>query len=407
MSLPKRIPVIIDTDPGVDDVLALLLALASPELEILAITITFGNTGVEECYANVLKVFDIIARHVEEHPDDGKRFPNFDSNAPIILAKGSSLPSGGSLHTAKYFHGRDGLADISKRHPELAIRKVPLEGTRQFHNLILSEESACSVTVKLIRDRAEREITYIALGPLSNFASAFRAEQELVSGRLGRVVCMGGTFEAPGNTTPVAEFNFYADPYAVRDILGLDGRAEIAHFPLNRFVLIPLDITTKHGLELTTYVEKVDSKFGDSGRPSEEGSKPIIQHFTSSILERTWEVMKSFGIEELHLHDPSAVWCAIRNPAVVDEGDLLPLMGEGWACQLRNFDIERTGELTRGMLVVDRRRSAGGRPGENRATGASAGAGAGERARVAVLTATPGQSELVKLLLLRVWGVHF
>jgi inosine-uridine nucleoside N-ribohydrolase len=74
-----------------------------------------------------------------------------------------------------------------------------------FHNLILSEEDAASVTLRLVATRAEREITYIALGPLTTFASAFRKDRKLMSERLGRVVCMGGALEAPGNTTPVAE----------------------------------------------------------------------------------------------------------------------------------------------------------------------------------------------------------
>jgi len=189
----------------VDDVLAILLALASPELDVLAITVSFGNTGVEACFANILKLIDVVARHIENHPEDANRFPNFNGSSPIILAKGSSKPLGGSLHTAKYFHGKDGLADITTRHPELAVRKTPTEQQQVFQNLIISDEDAASATVKLIATRAEREITYIALGPLTNFASTFRANSKVVSERLGRVVCMGGALDAPGNTTPVAE----------------------------------------------------------------------------------------------------------------------------------------------------------------------------------------------------------
>ena len=100
---------------------------------------------------------------------------------------------------------RDGLADITTRHPELAVRKPPTGQQQVFQNLIISDDDAASVTLKLIATRAEREITYIALGPLTNFANAFRADRKVVSERLGRVVCMGGALDAPGNTTPVAE----------------------------------------------------------------------------------------------------------------------------------------------------------------------------------------------------------
>jgi inosine-uridine nucleoside N-ribohydrolase len=103
---------------------------------------------------------------------------------------------------------RDGLADITNRHPELAIRNPPTPETQTFYNLTLSNESAVEVTLGLIAARGEREITYIALGPLTNFTNTFRTDSKLVSRKLGRFVCMGGTFEAPGNTTPVAECEF-------------------------------------------------------------------------------------------------------------------------------------------------------------------------------------------------------
>jgi len=315
------------------------------------------------------------------------------------------------LHTAKYFHGKDGLSDITTRHPELSVRNPPTEQQQTFHNLILSNEDAASVTLRLVATRAEREITYIALGPLTNFASAFRADSTLMNEKLGRVVCMGGTLDSPGNTTPVAEFNFYADPYAVREVLGLDTSSDAPHFPLNRFVLCPLDLTTRHALSLSTYAKRVDSQFKDSTAPSEEGTKPTIHHFTSSVLERTAEVMRGFGVDALMLHDPLAVWCAIANPPIKeDTGDGQPRMQKGWGCQSRIFDIERAGELTRGMLVVDRRLSGTGGlrhgAGANRAQEEKGGTATQRRVvrPIAVVTETPGSDALVELLLERIWG---
>jgi inosine-uridine nucleoside N-ribohydrolase len=138
--------------------------------------------------------------------------------------------------------------------------------------------------------------------------------------------------------------NFYADPYAVREVLGLDTSSSAPHFPLDRFVLCPLDLTTKHGLSMGTYAERIDPLFKNSTTPSEEGSKPAIHHFTSSVLERTKDVLEQLGIYDLHLHDPLAVWCAIENPPVKEEkGDGMPVMQKGWECTPRMFDIERSG----------------------------------------------------------------
>lgn len=216
--------------------------------------------------------------------------------------------------------------------------------------------------------------------------------------------------------------NFYADPFAVREVLGLD-KISAPHFPLNRFVLCPLDLTTRHTLSLETYTERVDPLFKDSGSPSREDTKPVIQHFTSSILERTREVMSELGIYELQLHDPVAVWCAIANPPEREEStEEQPRMQTGWKCDSRIFDIERsdpgafhlkleysmlilgrTGELTRGMLVIDRRRVGGGTNRVEERNKETAIRLAAART-VGVVSETPGSEVLVGLLLERIWG---
>lgn len=174
-------------------------------------------------------------------------------------------------------------------------------------------------------------------------------------------------------------------------------------------MLCPLDLTTRHTLHLKTYVERVDPLFRDSSAPSEEGTKPTIHHFTSSILERTWEVMRKYGDESFRLHDPAAVWCAITNPPVLEEElEGLPKMQMGWKCQFRSFDIERTGDLTRGMLVVDRREPGKFKvkhgPGANRVELENAVTTPQIIKEVAVVCETPGSAILVDLLLERIWG---
>ncbi|KAI0743470.1 nucleoside hydrolase [Daedaleopsis nitida] len=453
-----KIPVIIDTDPGVDDTLALLLALASPELDILAIIISFGNTDACSSYTNILKIYKSVARHIEKHPDDASRFPNFSQKTKTILALGEDHPLEGELHSAEYFHGRDGLGGLYGRHPDLNVAN---ESPTDHPQLQLTNRPGVEVALDLIKSTPERSITYIALGPLTNLAKVLRLDRDAVRNRIGRVVCMGGALDVPGNTSPVAEFNFFADPYAVKELLTPDVPDQ--GFPLDRFLLLPLDITTPHELPFPLYKTAVDPAFESTASPSRPDGKPPLVHFTSAFLERTREVMVEFGKDAMELHDIAAVWCALANPPVdvsaVDEygtsrssmTSKSPVLQEGWKVTRRKFAVERVGELTRGMLVVDRREDDGAyAPGENRAqvqaelerhhfrpagsfestalpaqvevetaptdghpanananaSGSATGSPSASQAEgVFCVTETPGPAALVRLLLERVWGV--
>ncbi|OBZ67190.1 Uridine nucleosidase 1 [Grifola frondosa] len=430
--LARRTPVIIDTDPGVDDTLAILLALSSPELEVLAIIISFGNTDAQSSYSNVLKIYQAISRHIEHYPETASRFPNFLSDRRTILALGEDGPLEGDLHSAQYFHGRDGLGELTQRHPDL---NVPDENPTDHPQLQLTEKSGVDVSLDLIRSEPERSITYVALGPLTNLAEMMRRDRNVVRTRIGRIVCMGGALDVPGNTSPMAEFNFFADPYAVRELL-TPTKPELG-IPLERFLLLPLDVTTPHELSFPLYKARVDPPFQGTISPSQAHEKSPLVHFTSSFLERTREVMVEFGKDAMELHDPVAVWCAIANPPVMDEAEgVLPTLQLGWTAVKRTFEIERTGELTRGMLVIDRRDDQGAyAPGANRAevqaelekhhfhhvgsyesTALPAQVEIERRPSqelasiqhldgVACITETPGPEVLVNLLLERIWGV--
>ncbi|OCH95134.1 nucleoside hydrolase [Obba rivulosa] len=425
----QRTPVIIDTDPGVDDTLAILLALTSPELEILAIVISFGDTPS----LNVLKIYQAVARHLDIHPEDKSRFPNFSPSRKAILARGVDGPLQGDLHSAQYFHGRDGLGDISHRHPDLNVTEDFADAQT---SLQVTNRPGVNVVLELLRTEPERSISYLALGPLTNLAQAMRLDGDLVRDRIGRVVCMGGALDVPGNTSPVAEFNFFADPYAVRELL--TPPAPSRGLPLERFVLLPLDITTPHELPFPIYTRKVDPSFHSTKQPSQLAGKPPITHFTSAFLERTREIMLEFGKDAMELHDIVAVWCAIANPPVPEQEEgAMPALTSGWRAIKRKFDVERIGELTRGMLVVDRRDDQGAyAPGANRAevqaelerhsfqhagelesTAVPAQVEVEDRAAavkalaeqttggVACVTETPGPAALVELMLKRIWGV--
>ncbi|PFH52035.1 hypothetical protein AMATHDRAFT_141159, partial [Amanita thiersii Skay4041] len=372
---------------------------------------------------NIIKAYQVIARHIEAHPNDKVRFPCFQQVNKTILARGRDAPLEGPVHGAQYFHGEDGLGDISTRHPELDVASNFVDGHPQLE---LTDRSGVAVALDLIRAYPSQTITYIALGPLSTLASIARQDADILRNRIGRIVSMGGALDVPGNVTPVAEcriVNIYADPFAARELLlpSSDGETRI---PLERFLLLSLDITTSHDLPFLVYQVKVDPSFSFSSQPSNEKGKLPVVHFTSSFLERAREAMLRFGKDAMELHDIVAVWCAIDNPP----GEALKA---GWVAKERKFDVERIGHLTRGMLVVDRRAdSMAYTPGqgrevlqqeldrlgiphgtwestalpapvevENAADSVPAGSG------VPCVIETPGPLALLQLLLNRIWGV--
>lgn len=131
--------------------------------------------------------------------------------------------------------------------------------------------------------------------------------------------------------------NFFADPFAVKELLI---STELHNgLPRDRFLLLPLDITTPHELPFPFYKTAVDPAFDTSAQPSLAGDKAPLIHFTSSFLERTREVMIQFGKDAMELHDIVAVWCAIENPPFADDEPMT--LAPGWQGTSRVFDIER------------------------------------------------------------------
>jgi hypothetical protein len=115
-----------------------------------------------------------------------------------------------------------------------------------------------------------------------------------------------------------------------------------AGFPLDRFFLLPLDVTTPHILPFPLYKDHVDPAFDSTSNPSKSEGKPPVTHFTSSFFERTREVMQGFGYDAMELHDIVAVWCAIENSRVVgSDQDGLPKLSKGWEGTRRLFTVER------------------------------------------------------------------
>jgi inosine-uridine nucleoside N-ribohydrolase len=193
--------VIIDTDPGVDDALALLLAMLSPELKIEAITPVAGNVPLELTLPNALRLVEIAGR------------------TDIPVAAGARVPLVRRLVTASYAHGENGLGGAV--FPEPTIKPVA--------------EPAADYIRKIVR-KYRHEVTLITLGPLTNIATALSSDPELASMVRG-LTMMGGSLSG-GNITPAAEFNIYVDPEAARIVFQ-------SGIPIT---MVGLDVTRKTSL---------------------------------------------------------------------------------------------------------------------------------------------------------------
>jgi purine nucleosidase len=171
--------IIIDTDPGQDDAVAIMLALASPEIEVAGITAVAGNVRLALTQKNARKVCELAGR-----PD-----------TPVFA--GADQPMKGSLVTAEYVHGKTGLDG-----PDLPEPKMELQ-----------DQHAVDFIIETLMGEAPGTITLCPLGPLTNIALAMEKEPRIVS-RIREIVLMGGGFFEGGNVTPAAEFNIYVDPLA-------------------------------------------------------------------------------------------------------------------------------------------------------------------------------------------------
>lgn len=241
--MPPR-KIIIDTDPGQDDAVAILLALASPkEIEVLGITAVAGNVPLALTARNARIVCELAGR-----PD-----------LPVFA--GCDRPLGRKLVTAEHVHGKTGLNG-----PVLPDPVMPLQ-----------DKHAVDFIIETLRREPAGAVTLCPLGPLTNIAVAFEKAPDIVD-RLAGIVLMGGAYFEVGNITPTAEFNIYVDPQAA-DIVFKSG-VEIT--------VMPLDVThkalvtrarndafralgTRVGVavaEMTDFFERFDKeKYGSEGAP--------------------------------------------------------------------------------------------------------------------------------------------
>ena len=289
----RPLRVILDTDPGVDDALAILFALRSPELEVVAITTVCGNVPVERGTTSLFKVLSLM------RPNPG-----------FLVGQGASRPLQDALETATHVHGSDGLGELDRfrnedgtlRYPEPMVPRVP---------------SAQDVWSECI-DRSPDSLTLITVGPLTNLAQALRTNHAIVR-KLRSVISMGGAIIVPGNVSPAAEFNIFADPHA----------AQLVFNSGLRVTLIPLDVTMQVRLNR-----------GDIVRMTADTRDPIRRFFRDSTEHVLNFSEQAGGQATIHLHDPLAVGVATDHSLV----QLTPL----------HVEVETEGRATRGMTLADR-----------------------------------------------------
>lgn len=247
--------IIIDTDPGQDDALTILLALASPEIELLGVTTVAGNVPVAQTTENALKTLDLVGR------------------TDIPVHAGADRPLLRPGVTATHVHGKTGFEGVDLPPPSREA----------------TPGHAVDFIIRTVMENPPGTITLCTIGPLTNIALALAKEPALRE-RIGQIVTMSCAFSEVGNITPTAEFNIYVDPHAARMVFE-------SGIPL---VVFPLDVT--HQLHTSKdRLERLDAI------PNRVG--PVVAAWLR--FEKRFEATK-YGTDGGPLHDPNTVLWLLR-----------------------------------------------------------------------------------------------
>ncbi|HHL2032792.1 nucleoside hydrolase [Clostridium perfringens] len=241
--------VIIDCDPGIDDALAIILALKSKEIEVIGITTVSGNVESLQGAKNALKVLKLLGR----------------LDIPVYL--GESKPVKRELVTAQDTHGEDGLGETFLE--EVSSEYIRENGVDFILNTLKNQEN----------------VSIIALGPLTNLCRAIEKDSETFH-RVKEIVSMGGAYKSHGNCSPVAEFNYWVDPHGAREFLKKFN---------GEFTMVGLDVTRE--IVLTPNLREMIHQFKD-----EIGD--FIYDITRFYVYFHWEQERTLGCV---INDPLAV----------------------------------------------------------------------------------------------------
>ncbi|KJS08295.1 MAG: nucleoside hydrolase [Hoeflea sp. BRH_c9] len=247
--MPPR-KIIIDTDPGQDDAAAIMLALASPELDVLGITAVAGNVPLALTARNAGMISEICGR------------------GDVAVFAGADRPLQRKLVTAEHVHGKTGLDGVE-----------PFEPARPLEPM-----HAVDFIIETLREHPAGDVTLCALGPLTNIATVIERAPGVVP-KIREIVLMGGGFFEGGNITPSAEFNIYVDPEAARIVFNSGA-------PIT---MMPLDVTHK----VLTTRSRVERLRANGNRPS------LVMADMLEFFERYDE--HKYGTDGGPLHDPTVV----------------------------------------------------------------------------------------------------
>ena len=244
--------IILDIDPGIDDAVALCLALADPLLDVLAVTATGGTVSPEQSTTNVQAIVEQL---------DPTRWPRLGcaSKDQMLRADGRHLFGANGLCGAHFA--------VAKRHHQHSSVKVICDEVRA----------------------APGDVTIIATGPLTNIAAALQQQPELAS-MIGHLIMIGGTVASPGNVTAAAEFNIYCDAEAARAVF---------HSQVTK-TLIPIDLTSRvlMSFDLLAKIPNGDSRHGE-----------LLRRILPGAFRAYRQLL---GIEGIHLHDAVAIVAALE-----------------------------------------------------------------------------------------------
>ena len=306
--MPETTPLIVDVDTGIDDSLALLYLMASPEAEILGITCTAGNVPARQVAINNLAWLELC------------RYPE------VEVALGAEVPIIQPLMTTEETHGPQGIG--------YAELPAPTRG--------LSPRHATEVWIDNAR-RRPGEITGLITGPLTNLALAVKIEPELPR-LLKRIVVMGGAFNHAGNTLPTTEWNIAVDPDSAKIVFDAFSGLPEGRRP----IVCALDVTERvemHPRHIAELAEAAGSTPAEIISPEDEpgrrstASNPVIRHLSDAVrFYMEFHRLYDQGFLA-HMHDPFAAAIAL-DPSL---GRVRPA----------TVDVELAGALTRGQTVAD------------------------------------------------------
>jgi inosine-uridine nucleoside N-ribohydrolase len=303
-------PVFADVDTGVDDAMALVYLLASPDARLVGIASTGGNVAVDQVCVNNLRLLELCG-------------------ADVPVSRGADAPVACRLRTAEDTHGPAGLG----------YAELPPTARR------LTDYDSAQAWVRAA-NRYPGELIGLATGPLTNLALALRAEPDLPR-LLRRLVIMGGAFDYRGNTTPVAEWNISVDPEAAAEVFAAWsanwGSEDPGHMP----IVLGLNLTEHIAMTpeiLARLAATADSPTTTMSALDARGTRSTAASPVIRALEDAMRFYFEFHYDQgegylAHLHDPLAAAVAL-DPDLVDT-------------RSTTVDIELAGVLTRGMTIAD------------------------------------------------------